>query len=145
MATLRFGIGDHQGNPGTRYWALKTSASRPDFYIRGSRTGEFFGVSIHEDENHWHWKVRRPGQPASYMTFPPPPALVPGLVRAQCLVSHAVVATRGPRVHPRKTSSGSGRRVPMYVSNSTSSMRSKVLIPRRGPARTGWERRWLAE
>jgi hypothetical protein len=101
MAQLRFGIGNGP-RPGSRYWSLKTSARAPEFYLRGSKSGAFFGVSIHDDPNHWHWKVRRPNEPAQYHDFAPPPETAPGLVRAHTIVSHAVVASLGDQVPPAK-------------------------------------------
>lgn len=102
MAKARFGVGGRGGLPGSRYWSIKTSSSRAEFYVRGSRTGAFYGISIHEDRRHWHWKVRPPGEHARYMTFDAPDPMPSGIVRAHTIISHAAIGDRGPRAETSK-------------------------------------------
>lgn len=94
---LRFGVAPSSAQPGTRYWTLRAAARRPELYLRGSRTGSFFGVSLHEDPEHWHWKIARPGELPEYKTWTRPAQLVPGYTRAVEVVVHTVTATYGPQ------------------------------------------------
>jgi hypothetical protein len=98
---VRFGVGAN-GGPGHRYWAVRTSASRPEAYVRGNRTGAFFGASLHEDPEHWHWKSHRPRQAPSYGRWKRPGATYAGCTRALEIVVHELVATVGPPATSRK-------------------------------------------
>src|SRR4051812_38277843 len=97
MADLRFGVGVG-GGPGGRYWSMKFAASRPEVFLYGSETGGFFGISLHEDPDHWHWKIHRPGERATYEEWPRPPQLVPGYTRALTLSSSPSYAAVGTPV-----------------------------------------------
>lgn len=104
MRELRFGVGRGDGRSGSPYWNLKSAAKRPDLYLRGNRTGAFFGVSLHEDPDHWHWKIHRPHSPPEYKAWRRPPPFVPGHTRAIELAAHVSEGRTSQPGRPRETS-----------------------------------------
>ena len=131
MRELRFGVGRGDGGSGSRYWNLRSAAKRPDLYLRGNRTGAFFGVSFHEDPDHWHWKIHRPNSPPEYKAWRRPPPFVPGYTRAIELVAHV---SEGEQATPF----GHRRQVVWYQPQTIGRIHFAIWIEERGANLAGW-------
>lgn len=53
--SLRFAV--RSGDRCTRYWVLKAAKTTPDVYLSQQGAGRWLHFSIHEAEEHWHYKV----------------------------------------------------------------------------------------
>jgi len=97
---IRFGA--TSGGLFSSNWTVRAAASRPEVYVAQRATGGFMHISLHQDPDQWHMKVRL-ATGAVTKEWPNPPPIGPGLTRALAIVITPAVVNRPGPPRPRVT------------------------------------------
>jgi hypothetical protein len=97
---LRFGA--TSGALFSSTWTVRAAANRPELYVAQRATGGFMHISLHDDPDYWHMKVRLATGDVT-KAWPRPPPIGPGLTRALAIVVTPAVVDRPISTRRRQT------------------------------------------